>query len=157
MPHFAITQRVVSKHHRSLKCRKLTATGSIFWNAFVISKYVFIFKRRTVLIGPCSWSNRKGWLYHGGSTFIECRWGWSANLPVLNHRRFNLHCHAINVLKKTARWINVLSIITWKSLLFWLVSFSDSWLPNWNFCLVYAAGLSEPVLHYYTVYSADPI
>ena len=156
MPHFAITQRVVSKHHRSLKCRKLTATGSIFWNAFVISKYVFIFKRRTVLIGPCSWSNRKGWLYHGGSTFIECRWGWS-NLPVLNHRRFNLHCHAINVLKKTARWINVLSIITWKSLLFWLVSFSDSWLPNWNFCLVYAAGLSEPVLHYYTVYSADPI
>ena len=45
---------------------------------------------------------------------------------VLNHRRFNLHCHAIDVLKYIARWINVLSIITWKSLLFWLVSFSES-------------------------------
>ena len=53
--------------------------------------------------------------------------------------------------------MNVLSIITWKSLLFWLVSFSESWLPNWNFCLVYAAGLSEPLPRYYTVYSADPL
>ena len=37
------------------------------------------------------------------------------------------------------------------------MSFSESWLPNWNFCLVYDAGLSEPLPHYYTVYSADPI
>ena len=36
--------------------------------------------------------------------------------------------------------------------------FSESWLPNLhNFCWVYADDLSEPLPHYYTIYSEDPI
>ena len=36
------------------------------------------------------------------------------------------------------------------------MSFSESRLSNWNFCWVYAAGLSEPLSHYYKCLVSEP-
>ena len=96
-------------------------------------------------------------LYHGRSTFTECRWGWSANLPVLNHKRFNFHCHAIDVLKWIARWMNVLSIITWKSLLSWASVILWILTAKLKFLLGICRWSFRTLTHYYTVYPAGPI
>ena len=101
MLYFAITQRVVSKHHHSLKCRKLRLLHKGHsLKRICYFKYVFIFKRRTVLIGPYrQLVEPKRGLYYGEVLSLSVDEVDRQIFPVLNHRRFNLHCHAIDVLK----------------------------------------------------------
>ena len=51
MPYFAITQRVVSKHHHSLTfCKLRLLQQGVSFETHVLSKYVFSFKNEQFLL-----------------------------------------------------------------------------------------------------------
>ena len=73
---------------------KTSATRALFWNAYVISKYVFILKKGQFLLVRAVGRTEKGGYTMGGILSLSVD-----DLPVLNHRMFNLYCDATDVLK----------------------------------------------------------
>ena len=73
---------------------KTSATRAIFWNAYVISKYVFILLKGQFLLVRAVGRTEKGGYTMGGILSLSVD-----EDDVLSHRRFNLHCDAIDVLK----------------------------------------------------------
>ena len=107
---------MVSKHYHGLKCRKLRLLqqGQSFEKHMLFQNMSLSLKKRQFLLVRAVGRTEKGGCTTEGILSLSVD-----EDDVLNHRRFNLHCDAIDVLKLIARWMNFLSIITWKSLLFW--------------------------------------